>query len=87
MKKSHLLAACAVACISGFAIATIDPHPVTSPGWMYGRGKCAPWSTPPVTSREACMNCCQNAVDTWLLPPNQLANCQEFCNVYWNANG
>lgn len=86
MKKALLAMTCVLASAGGVALALDPPHPVTSPGWIYGRNNCSPWATPPVTTKAACLACCQTAVDTWALPAHQLANCQAFCNSYWEWN-
>jgi hypothetical protein len=65
----------------------VDPSPITTPGWMYGRGKCAPWSDPASENLEECRACCQKAVDDWELDANQLGNCLKFCDVMWKVNG
>jgi hypothetical protein len=82
MKKFTLISLCALACVGGVALAN-DPHPVTTPGWMYGRGKCARWSIPPVLTRLACEQCCHNAAASGAIPENELDNCLAFCALHW----
>lgn len=57
----------------GSAVAAAD-----SPGWIWGRANCAPWSTPPKSNVTTCNTCCAGA------PAAQLFDCLAFCGqVNW----
>jgi len=71
--------------LGGAAGVTMACHPLSppecgTPGWNYGGANCG--NVPPSTSttRLQCKQCCQNAVNTGVLPADQLLDCRAFCD-------